>query len=366
VLALHHPRDKQVKRAALATRPPVRSARAHASTSPAPSATRWATLSFFTAFTIVLTYLAEVLRSSRRPPPSSDFEEAATASVRGADVDSGPGAAGGKARRRGCPPVLVFALLNFWAYVAEIVVLTLTALGKLSDEQLDDLYDADAYSTAVLFMFLAARITYVSASLFSSLRGCCRGYVKSESFVVGSTTDERRARWLVVRLIVSSVVVVVFFVIRSIMFLWRPVSCLVALGRPCHPSINPAEKSIGIFSNLAYTVLYPWFFYVLPELAPSCLLLVFMLPARNQRSRYDTPPALLAASSAPSVPLLQSVSRAQHAGDSFSPAGPAAMSAAGSKPVLIGADSRGGARGAAAVVAAAGLERAEQLSSSWV
>jgi len=209
---------------------------------------RLAQLLFFTAFSGVLVTWWEVIQAQQRG--AVRFPRDVLGLLRGSSV--GPPLATSdliplSLLATVCRPATVHLLLNFWAFfiVIGLVAVEFYVCNGAVAKRIDD---SETIVVAIFYLGLAAGFAAASARL--------------------AVEDALRRRVRLVALVCASL-----FAVRSALFLVRPV--------------------LGLsFTGTAERVLYPSFFFTLPELAPSLVVLALMLPQGQPPSALEAAPLL--------------------------------------------------------------------------
>ncbi|GBG34119.1 Hypothetical Protein FCC1311_103422 [Hondaea fermentalgiana] len=266
------------------------------------AANRFAQLLCFTAYTSVVGFWANILRqhsTSRRMRVglSSEREVAAAlaqsttrrrpgqlmvaipdlfaserAQTEAEGGNGGNGGAGGARDKEGfnaicsllcmlLTPDIVQLLLNFWVYVIIIILLSVQWF-ECDKETYDEIDRAQTITIAVFFLLLGTMFLRYGVSLVSAL----------------SKLRHESAAQLVRSTIVISTVSSLLFALRGVLFLLEPLF---------------AFRLTGVWAQ----IMYPWFFYPVPELIPALLLMHYMSPKpRSFRSPANPQTPLLSTS----------------------------------------------------------------------
>ena len=239
---------------------------------------RLAQLTFFIAFSSIVAFWAELgeryelARSRRRGLQETDSLAAAMArsSVAQASGVVASGALLPAARNADRPqgalallaPQNIKLLVNFWVTLTLFVLLTLQ--WQVCDANLyNSIYEAETVTIAVFFALLSGAFLYFGLKVRRAA---------GETSVAHNPAVHRVRRYLLVLCVVCPGL----FLLRGALFLVRPVT-----------GYN--------FTGVAQTVLYPWFFYPVPELVPSLLMVWYMWPGKKPPAGDEVRPATAAA-----------------------------------------------------------------------
>lgn len=199
---------------------------------------RCAQASLFTAFSAVLFFWWEILISEQRQassivssPPETSFRELC------------------------CRPSTWQILINFWVYVV-LLGLVWYKFESCDEDVRSGISQAEVVAIALFYLCLAIGFCYVCVGLSRQLQ-------LRES--VSSTQLQRR-------ILIISTLCVLFFSLRSLLFLLNPLFGVVLKGT-------------------AREVLYPWFFYTVPEVLPALVAQWFMF--RQKRATVALADALV-------------------------------------------------------------------------
>lgn len=157
---------------------------------------------------------------------------------------------------------VLFGVLNFWLVVAMGGSMAYRYFIRLRGDQQAALYDADQTEVGILSALIAATIGHYGSALYRASRA------------LDDTHALTRARC---RLLAATLAVCVLSAVRAALFLYRPLT----------------GRTIG---GLLGRLLYPWAWYVVPEVGSGMVVISVMWPARAAGSRlalsgYHSPPA---------------------------------------------------------------------------
>mmetsp|Transcript_18392 Transcript_18392/g.58638 ORF Transcript_18392/g.58638 Transcript_18392/m.58638 type:complete len:319 (+) Transcript_18392:35-991(+) len=141
----------------------------------------------------------------------------------------------------------IFLLLNSWLIIAEFVVMGARFFVRLSDQALDNWYTVDSWIVAILTAVVAVSVAYYGCKLYHV------SHQHDQSAVL-----HRAQR----RIMAATVLILLLCTARTVFFLWQPVS-----GHD--------------ITGLLGTIVYPWFFYPVPEIVSGFVILFVMWPVRG-------------------------------------------------------------------------------------
>ena len=209
-------------------------------------ANRLSGLFFFSAFSIVAIFWAEVLSHARKT--------AANRAMRVQEIDqfSAGGDEGGSLltenvtggpERDCCSPRTLFTLLNVWIYIVEIVVLCLEGFGQLEDETYAVIHTINYLTLSGFFVLLTLAMICVGRSIRLLLRAS------------GARNSD-----VVYKIFFVLLTCTVCFTMRSVLFSWKPLT------------------GHDIPQHTWKTYVYPVLLYPVPEILPSIVLFWTMSP----------------------------------------------------------------------------------------
>eukprot|EP00511_Aplanochytrium_stocchinoi_P004850 CAMPEP_0204834694 /NCGR_PEP_ID=MMETSP1346-20131115/20462_1 /ASSEMBLY_ACC=CAM_ASM_000771 /TAXON_ID=215587 /ORGANISM="Aplanochytrium stocchinoi, Strain GSBS06" /LENGTH=355 /DNA_ID=CAMNT_0051968153 /DNA_START=106 /DNA_END=1173 /DNA_ORIENTATION=+ len=149
-------------------------------------------------------------------------------------------------------------LANFWAY-ATIIILLSVQWFVCKKQVYNVIYQGETISIAFFFGILAVTYFFYGGKLDMALRN-------SQTSLPAAIVKRLR-----IYIYILVLVTAIFFPLRAALFLAKPL-----FGYQ--------------FSGLLQKVLYPWFFYPVPEIVPALILLLFTSPIRTTSSSESYAP----------------------------------------------------------------------------